>query len=105
MRYFTRSFNPSSSLTLFTKVYQNVDAQDKDFIAPFGIFCRATKQFPPPVSLSAELSKSDDIAVASAGLTDIWRGRLRGACVAIKAFRAYPAQNLEEAEEVWMDVN
>lgn len=105
MRCDIHVFNSSSSLTLFTKVYQGVDAQDKEFLTLFGTFCSATKQLPPSASLSAELSKSEDVAVAPAGITDLWRGQLRGACVAIKAFRACPAQYLEEAEEVCMDVN
>ena len=40
------------------------------------------------------------MAVASGGLTDIWRGDLGDSLVAIKAFRIYPAQNLKEAKEV-----
>ena len=46
------------------------------------------------------LEKRGTMAVASGGLTDIWRGQLNDARVAIKAFRIYPAQNLKEAKEV-----
>ena len=50
--------------------------------------------------LSAGLEKRGNIAVASGGLTDVWRGEYGGTPVAIKAFRIYPAQNLKEAKEV-----
>jgi hypothetical protein len=40
------------------------------------------------------------MAVASGGLTDVWRGDLSDLRVAIKAFRIYPLQNLKEAKEV-----
>ena len=40
------------------------------------------------------------MAVASGGFTDIWRGQLNDARVAIKTFRIYPAQNLKEARLV-----
>jgi hypothetical protein len=57
-------------------------------------------ELPVSVMLSAELAKRDEIATDSGGLTDIWRGTYRGTRVAIKAFRTYPARNLEEAKEV-----
>jgi len=50
--------------------------------------------------LSAGLEKRGNIAVASGGLTDVWRGQYNSTQVAIKAFRIYPAQNLKEAKEV-----
>ena len=50
--------------------------------------------------LSTGLKKLGDITVASGGFTDIWRGEHSGAQVAIKAFRIYLAQNLEEANKV-----
>ena len=40
------------------------------------------------------------MAVASGGLTDVWKGDLGDTRVAIKAFRIYPANNLKEAKEV-----
>ena len=50
--------------------------------------------------LSAGLKKRGNLAVASGGFTDIWRGNLGERRVAIKAFREYPAQNLKEAKKV-----
>ena len=49
--------------------------------------------------LSTGLEKRGEIAVASGGFTDIWRGKYRAKQVAIKAFRIYPAQNLKGAKE------
>ena len=45
------------------------------------------------------------MAVASGGLTDVWRGDLDDTRVAIKAFRIYPAQSLKEAKEVSQTVD
>ena len=59
-----------------------------------------TERLPTPAVLSAGLEKRGNIAVASGGLTDVWRGQFNGIQVAIKAFRIYPAQNLKEAKEV-----
>ena len=62
--------------------------------------CSATDRLPTSTLLAAGLEKRGAIAVASGGLTDIWRGEYYGSPVAIKAFRIYPAQNLKEAKEV-----
>ena len=62
--------------------------------------CSVTEQLPTSAVLSAGLEKRGNIAVASGGLTDVWRGEYGGTQVAIKAFRIYPAQNLKEAKEV-----
>lgn len=50
--------------------------------------------------LCTGLKKRGNIAVATGGFTDMWRGSLDGRRVAIKAFREYPAQNLREAKKV-----
>ena len=56
---------------------------------------------PPALdALCAGLKKRGNIAVATGGFTDMWRGGLDGRRVAIKAFREYPAQNLREAKKV-----
>jgi hypothetical protein len=57
-------------------------------------------QLPTSAVLSAGLEKRGNVAVASGGLTDVWRGEYRNQQVAIKAFRIYPAQNLKETKEV-----
>ena len=62
--------------------------------------CSVTLQLPTSAVLSAGLEKRGNIALASGGLTDVWRGEYRGGQVAIKAFRIYPAQNLKEGKEV-----
>ena len=70
------------------------------FINALGEMCSATDRLPTSTLLAAGLEKCGDIAVASGGLTDIWRGKYHGSPVAIKAFRIYPAQNLKEAKDV-----
>ena len=70
------------------------------FINALGEVCSTTDRLPTSTLLVAGLEKRDDIAVASGGLADIWRGEYYGSPVAIKAFRIYPAQNLKEAKEV-----
>ena len=62
--------------------------------------CSAIERLPTSAVLSDGLNKQGDIAVASGGSTDIWRGDHRGAQVAIKAFRIHPAQKLKEAKQV-----
>ena len=70
------------------------------FINALGDVCSATERLPTSTLLAAGLEKRGAIAVASGGLTDIWRGEYYGSPVAIKAFRIYPAQNLKDAKEV-----
>ena len=65
-----------------------------------GNLCSAIQRLPTSAVLSTGLEKRGNIAVASGGFTDIWRGDLGDLRVGIKAFRIYPAQNLKEAKEV-----
>ena len=69
-------------------------------IKALGEVCSATDRLPTSTLLAAGLQKRGDIAVASGGFTDIWRGEHHGSLVAMKAFRIYTAQNLKEAKEV-----
>ena len=45
------------------------------------------------------LDRCGDIAVASGGFTDTWRGRYKTTTVALKAFRTYPSQDLKEVKK------
>ena len=65
-----------------------------------GDVCSATERLPTSALLSAGLEKRGNIAVASGGFTDVWRGEYYAIQVAIKALRIYAAQNLKEAKEV-----
>jgi len=65
-----------------------------------GSICSVTTQLPNTTILSDGLERCGDIAVASGGFTDTWRGRHRMNNVALKAFRTYPVQDLMEAEKV-----
>lgn len=57
-------------------------------------------QLPASAILSDALVKHGNVAVASGGLTDCWKGCFGSTQVAIKAFRIYPAKDLKEAKEV-----
>ena len=87
-------------LIAFEKAYPTLDSQNVRYITALGNLCSSIVRLPASAILSEGLDKRGAIAVASGGLTDIWKGDLRAARVAIKAFRIYPAQNLKEAKEV-----
>ena len=55
---------------------------------------------PTSAVLSLGLEKCENIAAASGGLIDTWKGDLGDSRVAIKAFRTCSAKNLKEAKEV-----
>ena len=82
------------------KAYPTLDSQNAKILSTLGNLCSATVLLPISAVLSTGLEKRGNIAVASGGLTDIWKGVLGDSRVAIKAFRIYPAQNLKEAKEV-----
>ena len=86
------------------KAYPTVDPRNARLVMALGDVCGATERLPTSAMLSAGLEKCGNIAVASGGFTDIWRGEYYTAPVAIKAFRIYPAQNLKEAKEVSMSI-
>ena len=92
-------FPPNVSL-ISAKAYPTINLQNAKFVISLGNVCSATARLPTSAVLSAGLEKRGAIAVASGGLTDVWRGEYNGEQVAIKAFRIYPAQNLKEAKEV-----
>ena len=95
------SFLPRNCCSITsTKAYPTVDSHNAKFVTALGNVCGATDRLPTSAVLTAGLEKRGTIAVASGGFTDIWRGDLHGAPVAIKAFRIYPAQNLKDAKEV-----
>jgi len=60
----------------------------------------ATIQLPDTMILSHEIEKSGNMAVASGGFTDTWKGCYRSQEVALKAFRTYPAQDLKDAQKI-----
>ena len=82
------------------KAYPTVDPRNARLVMALGDVCGATERLPASAMLSAGLERRGNIAVASGGFTDIWRGEYYAAPVAIKVFRIYPVQNLKEAKEV-----
>jgi len=82
------------------KAYPTIRSSDARFIIALGEVCSATERLPTSALLSTGLEKRGNIAVASGGFTDIWRGEYCSTQVAIKAFRIYPAHNLKQAKQV-----
>ena len=77
-----------------------MDPQNVKHVMALGDLCSAIQRLPTSAVLSTRLEKCSNIAVASGGFTDIWRGDVGDLPVAIKAFRICSAQNLKEAKEV-----
>ncbi|KAF9789416.1 kinase-like domain-containing protein [Thelephora terrestris] len=82
------------------QAFRPLDLNNLKYVDALGNVCSAIQRLPTSAVLSKGLEKRGNIAVASGGFTDIWRGDLGGDRVAIKAFRIYPAQNLKEAKDV-----
>ncbi|KAF9647767.1 kinase-like protein [Thelephora ganbajun] len=103
LRRVLREITPEVQESFIDKVnhvYLTVNAEDKHFLILFGDFCSDTKRLPASALLSAGLVKCGEVPVATGGVMDVWRGKYQSTRVAIKAFRAYPIQSLEEAKEV-----
>ena len=74
-------------------------AKDTKFVAALGGISSDIGLLPNSVGLLQGLEKRGEIAVASGGTTDTWRGSLNNNQVALKAFRIYPPQDLQEAKK------
>ena len=75
-------------------------AQDTKLVATLGAISSDTGLLPTSVGSLLGLEKRGEIAVASGGTTDIWRGIWNDKQVAFKAFRIYPPQDLQEAKKI-----
>jgi hypothetical protein len=62
--------------------------------------CGQQTILPRSCILSENISKEGDIAFASGGFADVWKGRHNGNPVSVKAFRAYTAENLSKIKKV-----
>jgi len=102
IRFVEITYYPSWNLPFLipAKAYPTVNPQNAKFVTALGNVCSATERLPISALLSDELERCSSIAVASGGLTDVWRGQYNSASVALKAFRIYDAQKLKEAKEV-----
>ena len=76
------------------------NTQHTTLLRALGSICSATIQLPHTAILSDGLEISGNIAMASGGFTDTWRGLYQGKTVAFKAFRTLPLQDLREVEKV-----
>ena len=82
-------------------MYTAVDARNAKSLVLFGTLCSTTKRLPGSTVLSAGLTRCGNLAVASGGLADVWRGEYQGVSVAIKALRVY--SHVEAAREVCVE--
>ena len=62
--------------------------------------CGLQRILPRSCIISDGISKEGDIAFASGGFADVWKGRYNGNPVCVKAFRAYTADNLAKIKQV-----
>ena len=62
--------------------------------------CGSQTILPLSCKISGNISKEGDIAFASGGFADIWKGRHNDNPVCIKAFRAYTDENLSKIKQV-----
>jgi hypothetical protein len=74
-------------------------AKDTKLVATLREISSEIGLLPTSVGSLQGLQKRGEIAVASGGTTDIWRGALNDKPVAFKAFRIYP-QDLHEAKKI-----
>ena len=74
--------------------------KDTKLVAALGEISSDTGLLPNSLGSLQGLEKRGEIAVASGGATDIWRGILNNKPVAFKAFRIYPPQDLQEAKKI-----
>ena len=75
--------------------------EDTKFVATLGDIYSNTSLLPNSTGSLQGLEKRGEIAVASGGTTDIWRGTWNNQRqVAFKAFRIYPRQDLHEAKKI-----
>ena len=84
----------------FAKECPTLGLQNLGHIIALGDTCSRIERLPTSAVLCKGLKKRDDHAVASGGFTEIWKGDLRDAPVAIKAFRMFPAADLRGIKEV-----
>ena len=75
-------------------------AKGTKFASTLGDISSDVLRLPNSTGSLQGLEKRGDIAVASGGTTDIWRGGWNNRQVALKAFRIYPPQDLQEAKKV-----
>ena len=62
--------------------------------------CAANTILPRSYTLSDNISKVGDIAFASGGFADVWKGRHNGNSICVKAFRVYTPKSLSVIKQV-----
>ena len=77
-----------------------VTKADAKFVAKLGNICSAISQLPNSTGSIQGLNKSRDLAFATGGRTDTWRGDWGGKPVACKVFRVFSRNDLPKAKEL-----
>ena len=76
------------------------DPQNVKLLRALSSICSATIQLPRTVIIPDGIEICGDVAMASGGFTDTWRGLYQGKSVALKAFRTFFLQDLRGAQKV-----
>ena len=101
VRYITSLIiHPTPRDLISAKVHQTVDSRDASSVTVPSKTHSPIERLPPSPIITAGLQTRGDVPMASGGMGDIWQGEYRAKQVAIKAFRIYPTENLEDAKEV-----
>jgi len=79
---------------------QITDVGDMKLVVALGDVSSLVLKLPRSTGSLQGLNKTGEIAVASGGTTDIWRGLWNDKRVAFKAFRIYPSQDLSDAKKI-----
>jgi len=74
--------------------------KDTESVATLGDISSNTLLLPSSIGSLKGLEKRGEIAVASGGIADTWRGSWNNQQVAFKAFRIYPPHDLQEAKKI-----
>ena len=69
-------------------------------MATLGEISSATGLLPKSTGSLQGLEKRGEIAVATGGTTDVWKGSLNNEQVAFKVFRIYPLRDLQDAKNI-----
>ncbi|KAF9651819.1 hypothetical protein BDM02DRAFT_3109883 [Thelephora ganbajun] len=87
-------------LEIFDQAAPAALAKDTRSIVTLGDISSDILLLPTSTGSLQGLVKCGETAVASGGTTDIWRGTWNDKPVALKAFRIYPLQDLQEAKKI-----
>ena len=89
----------SNSLQAFEAPNMSLDLRKRS-VRILRRVCGLQRILPRSCIVSDGISKEGDIAFASGGFADVWKGRHNRNPVCVKAFRAYTTENLGKIKQV-----